>query len=125
MFIEDSMNIHRIDPASHSLVFSFGDVQDSTIELWVMDNELLKSCIDDIYVTKYKDFNIFYNGLLLPKYIQKYRTISEISCAKCDSILKTLPNKEDIVFKNHDSSIYLIKKGTTIKNIKFERVQGG
>jgi len=124
MFINDSMNLHRIDPSSHSLVLSFGDVQDSTVELWIMDDELIKSCVNDIFITKYKDFNIFYNGLLLPKYIKIHIAILKINCT-CDSLLKKYPKGEEIIFSNHDSSIYLIKKETTIKDIKFMRIQGG
>jgi hypothetical protein len=118
------MNLHRIDPSRHSLVLSFGDVQDSTVELWIMDDELIKSCVNDIFITKYKDFNVFYNGQLLPKYVQKYRSMKEINCT-CDSLLKKYPKKEGIIFSNHDGSIYLIKKETTIKDIKFVRIQGG
>lgn len=125
MFVNDPMNISRIDASTCSLVLSFGNVQDSTIEMCVMDNELLNSCVNDVYVANYKSFNIFYNGTVLSKYIIKYKVATGIPCYKCDSIFKTQPKGKEIIFKNYDGSIYEVKKGTTIKNIKFVRIQGG
>ena len=127
MFIDDPMNNGRIDSLSCSIVLSFGDTHDFNNELWIYDAELLSSCVDvdHIYLAKYKGFNIFYNGKILSKYIYKSRVATKVRCLVCDSMLNKLPKGERILLKEYDGSIYKIKRGTTIKNIKIEKVVGG
>ena len=125
MFIDDPMNIRRIDSLSCSIVLSFGDIHDLNNELWIYDAELLHSCVKNTYLTKYKGFNIFYDGKMLSKFIYKCSYAKEVKCTACDSLLKAIPKDEQVPFDNYDGSIYKIKKGTTIKNIMLERVQGG
>ena len=124
MFIADSMNYWRIDTLRCSIVFSFGDTYDINNELWIYDNELLASCLDHVYLAKYKGFNIFSSdNVILPKYILK-KKINFAQKNFCDGLLNSIP-KEFQVPRIYDGSIFKIKRGTTIGKILVERVQGG
>ncbi len=122
MFIEDPMNKGRIESSSSSIVLSFGGVHDLNNELWIFDAELLQSCVDHTYLTKYKGFSVFYQGKILPEYIYKIRATGKLKCPVCDSLLRAFPPGKQIVFSIYDGAIYKIKKGTKIKNIKIEKV---
>lgn len=124
MFIEDSMNLGRIDTLRCSIVFSLGDTHDINNELWIYDNELLASCIDHMYFTKYKGFNIFNSG---SEIIQKYATKKKVNSTQkniCEKLFKSIP-KEFQVPRIYDGCIFKIKRGTTIEKILIEKVQGG
>lgn len=124
MFISDPMNDNRIDPLHCAIILSSGDIQNSNIELWISDGELIDSCIGSIYLTKYKGFNILYNGNeMKPKYF--FVIGKNNKCKVCDSLLKTRPVDRRVPINQYDGSIYKIKKGTTLKNMIIEKVPGG
>ena len=124
MFIADSMNYKRIDSLRCSIVFSFEGKFNANNELWIFDDELLVSCINHNYAAKYKGFNIFISGSkILPKYIIEGKNIL-YKKNDCETLLNSMP-KEFQVPTIYDGSMFIIKKGTTVKNVLIEKVQGG
>lgn len=126
MFINDPMNKGRIDTLTCSIIFSFNDIQDLNNELWIYDANLLNSCLNKNFVTKYNGYNIFIDDSeLLPKYISKRISALKTKCKDCENILSTYPKGEQPILEIYDGSTFKVKKGTTIKDIKIEKEQGG
>ena len=123
MFIADSMNSKRLNPRVCSLVLSFGDNSDSDVDLWILDADLLNSCVDHFYLTKYEGFYLFYRGEINAKYISGIRGTQQLRCSICDSLIKSKGNP--IVFKEYDGSIYKVYKETNERNKKIVKIRGG
>jgi hypothetical protein len=119
MFITDSMNYERLDPSKCSIVLSFVDQSEKDIDLWIYDSDLLVSCIDHSYVTRYKGFNIFYQFKINGKYLSGISD-EKLKCSKCDSLLKVRKNPYE-----YDGSIYKVYKETNEINKKIVKVRGG
>jgi hypothetical protein len=119
MFIADSMNYNRIKPHICSIVLSFGDHSESDIDLWIYDSDLLVSCLDHSYVTRYKGFNIFYQFKINGKYLSGISD-EKLNCSNCDSLLKVRENPYE-----YDGSIYKVYKESNEFKKKIVKVRGG